>query len=292
MAHGTMTDARAERNVRERLRQMGVPRRTTAEFWTWVGPLLAFWKVARLREGAETGKSPEQHLQKAMAARSATVRAKYAKLGLAARARLDRTTQAMLLRQLYLAHFEARKFGPARDVAVQLLRLQVLTDVAHQDAARACQALGDIHSAIGHLRLAARSGPASRRAFHLWTLGGLLYLQGRYAQATSALTRAARWGTSDKPLYLGHLALARCAQGETMADLDAIIDELAAAPCGQGYGRFVLGRLCVYARRQAEAVRYLEAFVRRTLGGRLALSIALAPELSEAKRALAAMRGN
>jgi tetratricopeptide (TPR) repeat protein len=248
--------------------------------------------VPRVREGAGAAKSPEHHLQKALAARSASVRAKYAKLGLSARRRLDRTTQAMLLRQLYLAHFEARRFDEALDVAVQLIQLQVLADVAHQDAARACQALGDVDRAMGHLRLAARSSPASRRAFHLWTLGGLLYLERRYGQAISALTRAARWGTTDKPLYLGHLALARCAQGESLIDLDGIIDQLEGAPCGQGYGRFVLGRLCGYAGRRDDAIRYLQAFVRRTNRGRPALGIALEGELAEARRTLGEMRGN
>jgi tetratricopeptide (TPR) repeat protein len=248
--------------------------------------------VSRVRESASAVKSPEHHLQKAMAARSASVRAKYARLGLSARARLDRTTQAMLLRQLYLAQFEARRFEEARDIAVQLISLQVLADVAHQDAARACQALGEIDRAMGHLRLAARSCPASRRAFHLWTLGGLLYLEHRYGQAVSALTRAARWGTTDKPLYIGHLALARCAQGESLLNLDGIIDQLEAAPCGQGYGRFVLGRLCSYAGRRDEAVRYLQAFVRRTHRGRPALSIALEGELAEARHVLSEMRGN
>ena len=248
--------------------------------------------MPRVREGAGAAKSPEHHLQKAIAARSASLRAKYARLGLSARARLDRTTQAMLLRQLYLAHFEGRRFEDARDIAVQLIQLQVLADVAHQDAARACQALGDVDRAMGHLRLAARSCPASRRAFHLWTLGGLLYLERRYGQAVSALTRAARWGTTDKPLYVGHLALARCAQGEALINLDGIIDQLEAAPCGQGYGRFVLGRLCGYAGRRDEAVRYLQAFVRRTNRGRPALGIALEGELAEARRALGEMRGN
>jgi tetratricopeptide (TPR) repeat protein len=198
----------------------------------------------------------------------------------------------MLLRQLYLAHFEARRFTEALDVAAQLIRLQVLTDVAHQDAARACQALGDVDGAAGHLRLAARCSPASRRAFHLWTLGGVLYLKRRYPEAASALARAARWGTTDKPLYIGHLALAQCAQGETIGNLNRIIEQLEAAPCGQGYGRFVLGKLCSYAGRRADAMRYLEAFVRRTNGGRDALNIALEGELQEAKRALAEIRGN
>jgi tetratricopeptide (TPR) repeat protein len=198
----------------------------------------------------------------------------------------------MLLRQLYLAHYEGRRFARALEVAVQLIQLQVLTDVAHQDAARACQALGDIHQAVGHLRLAARSSPPSRRAFHLWTLGSLLYLDGRFVEATAVLSRATRWGTTDKPLYAGHLALARSAHGETVPDLDRIIEQLEAAPCGNGYGRFVLGRLCSYGGRRADAIRYLEAFVRRTTNGRAALAIALEGELDEARRALADMREN
>jgi tetratricopeptide (TPR) repeat protein len=248
--------------------------------------------VARVREGGATATSPQQHLQKAIAARSARTRAKYAKLGLSTTRPIDRTTQAMLLRQLYLAHYEGRRFTRALEVAVQLIRLQVLTDVAHQDAARVCQALGDIGRAVGHLRLAARTSPASRRAFHLWTLGSLLYLERRYAEAASVLARAARWGTTDKPLYLGHLALARCAHGESVAQLDHVIDQLESAPCGNGYGRFILGRLCSYAGRRADAIRYLEAFIRRTTAGRAALGIALESELAEARRSLDEMRGN
>lgn len=175
-------------------------------------------------------------------------------------------------------------------VASQILALRVMTDVAHQDAARAYQALGRIEEAIGHLRLAARASPASRRAFHLWTLGGLLYLCGRHAEAASTLTRAARWGTTDKPLYIGHMALARCALGESSDNLDSIIDQLASAPCGQGYGRFVLGRLCCYAGRREDALRYLDAFVHRTTSSRAALEIALEGELAEARAALDRIR--
>ena len=248
--------------------------------------------VAREREAVRQVTSPEHHLQKAVAARSAAARAKYAKLGLSVRGPIDKTTQAMLLRQLYLAHFEARRFEEAREIADQLVRLRVLTDVAHQDAARACQALGHVSEAVGHLRLAARVGPASRRAFHYWTLGGLFYLERRHAEAVAALLRAARWGTTDKPLYVGHAALAQCAQGRAVPNLGSIIDQLAEVACGQGYGRFVLGRLCCYARRRAEAIRYLEAFVRRTTEGRTALRIALEGEVHEAQEALRSLQGN
>src|SRR5262249_39962230 len=150
----------------------------------------------------------------------------------------------------------------------------------HQDAARAAQALGDVEAAAGHLRLAARIGPAKRRAFHWWTLGSLYFLAGRFEGAISALTRAARWGTTDKPLYQGHLAVARCAMGEAVPDLPELIERLAEVPAGQGYGRFVLGQLAYYGHRWPEARRWLEAFVERSEGGRAALAIALDGEIA------------
>ena len=54
-------------------------------------------------------------LRKAMAARSPAARARWARLGLSSRAPLDKTTQAMLLRQLYLSHYEVRRFDARAD---------------------------------------------------------------------------------------------------------------------------------------------------------------------------------
>lgn len=195
----------------------------------------------------------------------------------------------MLLRQLYLAYYEERRFAKAFDVAVQSVEIGVLPDVAHQDAARACQALGDVEGAAGHLRLAARASPPKRRAFHWWTLGSLYFLAGRFDAAASAMSRAARWGTLDKPLYQGHLAVVLCASGQGVPDLGLLIDRLAEVPAGQGYGRFVLGQMAFYDRRFDEARRYLEAFVRRSSTGRAALAIALDGEISVAKRTLASI---
>ncbi len=236
--------------------------------------------------------TPEDLLQKAMAARTPTARARWAKQGLAARSPLDKTTQAMLLRQLYLSHYEAKRFAAALDVALQAIELGVLGDVLHQDAARAALAVDDVDAAVSHLRIAARRGPASRRPFHLWTLGSALFMAHRYAEAVSALERAVRWGTRDKPLYRAHLALVRVASGEQVADLQSTIDELAAAPCGQGYGRFVLGHLAYAAGAWPAARRYLEAFVRRTEGSRVTLALALDPELKMARATLAKMSAN
>jgi len=237
-------------------------------------------------------RTAEDLLQRAMAAKTPAARGKWARQGLASRAPMDHTTQAMLLRQLSLSLYEARRFDQARAVALQAIELGVLPDVMHQDAARAAFATGDVDDAVSHLRLASRRGPASRRPFHLWTLGSVLFLAQRYAEATAALERAVRWGTRDKPLYKAHLALVRIASGEAMPDLQSTIDDLAAAPCGQGYGRFVLGHLAYAAGVFPVARRYLDAFVRRTEASRPVLAIALDAELRMARSTLSKMSAN
>jgi hypothetical protein len=236
--------------------------------------------------------TPEDLLQKATAARSSSTRARYARRGLATRHPLDRTTQAMLLRQLHLSHYEARRFDEAREVALQALELGVLVDVIHQDAARAALGAQDVEAAVVHLRVAARRGPASRRPFHLWTLGSVLFLAHRYAESAAALARAVRWGTRDKPLYRAHLALVRVAAGDKVDGMQSTIDELASTPCGQGYGRFVLGHLAYAAGAWDAARRYLEAFVSRTEGARPALALALDGELKMSRATLAKMSAN
>jgi tetratricopeptide (TPR) repeat protein len=230
---------------------------------------------------------PEDHLERAMAATTPKARAGWARRGLAHRGPLDRTTQTLLLRQLYLAHFAERSFEQAYDIATQALALGVLPDVIHQDAARAKQATGDIDQAVGHLRLAARLGPPSRRAFHLWTLGAVLFLAGRHAEAISALGRAARWGTTDKPLYEGHLAAAKLDAGMKVRNVGGIIDRLARCPAGQGYGRLVLGLLAQHAERWDDARSYLESFVARAERGQPTAAIALEGEIALARRRLA-----
>jgi tetratricopeptide (TPR) repeat protein len=241
---------------------------------------------------AATAHPPEECLRKAMAARTARARAMHARRGLSHRGPLDRTTHAMLLRQLYLSLYEGRRFRQAHDVALQALELDVLPDVLNQDAARAALASGDLEAALAHLRAAARRGPASRRPFHLWTLGSTLFLAHRYGEAMAALGRAARWGTKDKPLYRAHLALTRIAAGEQVGDLQETINALAEAPCGQGYGRFVLGHLAYAAGEWHAARRYLDAFLKRTSASRPALEIALEAEVRMTKATLAKMSAN
>lgn len=245
--------------------------------------------MSRARDASVELPTPEVLLRKATLARTSGTRAKYAERGLAHRGSLDRTTRTMLLRQLYLSHMEGKRFADALAVAEQMLEGAVMPDVARQDAARACLGLGDRDGALLHLRIASRVSPPGRRAFHLWTLGSLLFLAGRHREASGALSRAARWGTTDKPLYRAQLALARCASGESVS-IETFRERLEEAACGQGYGQFVLGALANEQRDYAAAERYLTTFVRRTTGGRIALVVALSGELAFAKRLLRGIR--
>lgn len=244
--------------------------------------------MSRTRAAAAEVVTPEHLLRKATLARTSGLRAKYAMRALDWGGRISRTTRAMLLRQLYLSHMEAKRFDQALTVALDIVALDVMPDVARQDAARACLGLGDHEGAVAHLRLASRVSPPSRRAFHLWTIGSVLYLAGRHREAAGALSRAARWGTTDRPLYQAQLALSRIASGEPVApdEIEELRERLADAPCGQGYGQFVLGELAFHARDFEAARLYLRAFVRRSTSGRVALAVALTGEIARARRLL------
>lgn len=224
-----------------------------------------------------------------MRAATPRTRGNWALRGLATEGDINDDTQTMLLRQLYLSHYTQRQFERAYVVALQATELAVLADVIHQDCARAKQALGDIDSAAAHLRLAARLGPASRRAFHHWTLGSMLHLAERGEEAISALKRAVRWGSTDKPLYRGQLALAKLAMGKRIHGGKRLMAELEGCPAGQGYGRFVLGQLAFHLGMRSDARHYLGAFIKRTRKGRPAMRVALEPEVLAAETTLSAL---
>jgi tetratricopeptide (TPR) repeat protein len=221
-----------------------------------------------------------------MASQTRAERAKWAKLGLSHKGTIDETTHAMLLRQLYLALFEGRRFREAQVIALQASEVGVLPDVLLQDAARAALASGDLEDALAHLREATRVGPPSRRAFHFWTLGSILFLAHRYEDAIAALGRAARSTGGERPLYRAHLALARIAGGEHVGNIQKTIDQLVASPAGQGYGRFVLGHLAYAAGAWDVARQYLQSFVQRTLEKPPATAVALEGEIRMARATL------
>jgi len=271
-------------------RLAGSERRRGAEIWTCVQVLLTCQWMPRTRASTAPRPTPELLLRKATLARTSGTRAKYAERGLALSAGLDRTTRALLLRQLYLSHMEARRFAEALAAAEQMILADIMPDVARQDAARACLGLGERERAVDHLRLASRVSPPARRAFHLWTLGSILYLMGHHREAAGALMRASRWGTTEKPLYLAQAALARRAAGEGNSDLADFRERLSDAPCGQGYGQFVLGELAYEVGDFPAARQYLRLFIKRTTSGRVALEVALSGEIAHARRLLRAMR--
>lgn len=238
-------------------------------------------------------------LRRATLADSAGARAKYATRGLAA-AGDDPTLRAMLLRQLYLSHMEAQRFDQALEIARAMVALGVMPDVACQDLARAYLGLGRVREAVDELRRASRVGPASRRAFHHWTLGSILQLSGDPVAAARAFERAARWGTTARPLYEAQLLLARLAVAELGASsggaaagaasrLAAARQALEEVPCGQGYGRFVLGELAHRQGEWAAARAYLDEFITRVEEGRVALRVGLGAELDRARRLLATL---
>lgn len=232
---------------------------------------------------ARSEASAVQALEKALQARTPEARARHARAGLARRCDLE--TQGLLLRQLYLGELESGDYARARAAAEQLVDVGTMPDVAHHDAARACQAMGDFDAAVAHLVEAARVGPAPRKAFHLSTLGGLLYAIGRADEAVAHLEAAEREGTLPAPLVRGQLVLARgpsCRKG----DLDRAYRELAADAAAEGYGRFVLGELAFARGDRRNAQTHLEAFLARTKRARKAAQAALAPEIERATRTL------
>jgi tetratricopeptide (TPR) repeat protein len=197
---------------------------------------------------------------------------------------MDPSTRVMLLRQLYLAAMERRRFTEALGVSEAMLNLNVLTDVAHQDAARACLGQKDLEGALRHLRLAARTGPASRRAFHLSMLGALLLLNDRASTAILPLAIAARWSTTDKASCRAQLALAKNAAGEPLDDdLEGLRFDLENSSHRRGYDEYLLGELCILLGDAGAAQHYFTSFVERTTSGRVALAIALQGEIRRAK---------
>ncbi len=229
---------------------------------------------------------PEECLRDAVNAESPAAKESAAARGLAL-VRDDPELRCLLLRQVFLAEFETERYEEALSTAESMIELGELADVARQDAARACTALGDPRAAAGHLRIAARICPASRRAFHQWCLGSLLYLEGDYAAAVAALTRAARWATTHKPLYEAQLELARLANGDTAVGLEGVRARLANSPSAQGYGELVLGELSFSLGDVAEARHYLTSFVNRLGEARPAKIATLATELRRARLLLA-----
>ena len=114
--------------------------------------------------------------------------------GLAFSSGVDRTTRALLLRQLYLSHMEGQAVcDEALLAAEQMIEADIMPDVAlQQDAARRRASAWASASARSTICGWPVVSPPARRAFHLWTLGSVLYLMGQHREvAWRAVARVA-----------------------------------------------------------------------------------------------------
>ncbi len=231
-------------------------------------------------------------LDKALRAASPEARARSARAGLAKQA--DPETQALLLRQLYLGELECGRYEEAYEAARQAVSLRggsdPMIDVAHHDAARACQAMEEWDDAVAHLEEAIAKGPAERKLLHLSTLGGLLYAIGRGHEAVAPLERALENAGTLEPLLRAQLVLARRATRKdaspTDPELDLAFHELSQDSSGEGYGRFVLGELAAAKDDRVRARLHLEAFLAKVRKSRPAAQAALAAEVARATQTL------
>lgn len=226
-------------------------------------------------------RTPEALLEKASLAETPVLRAKYATRGLS-HPTLERDTQLLLLRQLYLAHLERDQFEEARAVAEQMVSLGELEEPSRHDAARACLALGDFTAAIHHFRMAARRAPAQRRSLHLWNLGRVAYLDGRHAEAAAAFKRALRWAVDNQALYRVHATLARHHLGESV-DLRTAYETLGAIQPLPAYAEFLGGELLRLLGEPTLAASLLRQFLRQVPSAPTEMAIGLRAEVRRAQ---------
>jgi hypothetical protein len=251
-----------------------------------------------------SSRCPEDYLRLALEATSPGQRARLAQQGLEAAAPGDLVpdTEALLLRQLYLAHLDSAHVDSARAdsahlqeaarAALAMVETGVLLDVAHHDASRALAALGDGDAAIAQQRLAARASPPERRSFHYWALGTLLQFAGDLDAAAAAMARGERWAHVDRPLLRAHRAWVRLEAGHGVRGLDTIVRDLESAKCGRGYGQLVLGMLRHWMGDDRRAAVNLRAFLRRNAGADPAKAITLREELRRARKVLAELESD
>lgn len=234
------------------------------------------------------GVSAEEYLRRALTAETPPARARWAQKGLALDASdLAPDTQVLLLRQLYLAHLEARRFRQAAEVAGQMAAVGPLRDIAHHDAARALAALGEMDEAISAQRMAARHAPGPRRSFQLWSLATLQHFHDDVPGALRSLARAERWAHRDRAMIRAHVAYVKLSAGIAVPELDERITDLQKSPAREGYGQWLLGMLAYELGDPRKAAVHLRAFLRRHAAADEAKTITLREELRRARVALA-----
>ncbi len=244
--------------------------------------------MTRPKEEAAVEVSAEEYLRRALVAESPPARARWAQKGLALDAAdLAPDTQVLLLRQLYLAQLEARRYRKAAEVAGQMATIGPLEDIAHHDAARALAALGELDEAIIAQRKAARKAPPQRRSFQLWSLATLQHQDGDVTGALRSLARAERWAHRDRAMIRANTAYVKLTAGIAVPDLDALIADLQKSPAREGYGQWLLGMIAYEIGDKRKAAVHLRAFMRRHAAADEAKAITLREELRKARVAMA-----
>lgn len=240
--------------------------------------------------GLSTTSSPEDCLRRALASSDPAARARWARKGLALDSEdLDPDTQVLLLRQIYLSHLTGRRLRKAADVATQMVQIGSMADIAHHDAARAFQALGEWEQAIAEQRLALRAAPPARRAFHAWCLGTVQHFAGDIEGALASLKKAERWATRDKSLMRAHSAYVRLSSGTASPNLARVVADLEKSPLRESYGRFLLGMIAYEMGDHRRAVVHLRAWLRRHASADVAQTLTLREELRRARSVVATL---
>jgi len=222
----------------------------------------------------------------ALEAREPDERLRLARVALAQKD-LDRDTEFLLLRQVYVGHLERGEFGRAVMAARRMATVGILEDVAHHDAARALAARGDLPAAIDAQAQAVDAAPRDRKSFQLWSLGTLQHFAGDTLDSLASLSRAIRFADRDRPLIRAHLAWVRLEAGMAVPGLAQIVEALHRSPSREGYGRFLLGMIAHELGDARLASTHLRAFLKRNATIDRAKELTLREELRRARRALA-----
>jgi tetratricopeptide (TPR) repeat protein len=197
---------------------------------------------------------------------------------------IDPETQSLMLRQLAVSRLEAGRLDEALELAGRIVRMGVLSDLGHHEAARVHSVRGDHLLAAAAELLAARAAPADRRAFFWWSLATHFDHAGETDRALDALRRASRWATdAGRPLYRAHAAALRLGAGRPVRDLSSVVKALEASPQREGYGRYLLG-LIAHRTGDEHALSHLRAFVRRHASSERAVVLTLSVELKAARQ--------
>lgn len=200
----------------------------------------------------------------------------------------DGDALALAARHRYLRALAADRFDEALEAARAAARhAETLADIGHCDAARVLAATGRWAEAIDEQRRAARTAPASRRSFHLWTLGAFEQFAGRHAAALRTFRRAETWAARGRALVRAHAAYCMLEAGMAAPRLRAVTTALARSPSREGYGQFLLGMIAWHVGDRARASVHLRAFLRRNAAVDRAKAIGLREELRRAREVLA-----